>query len=217
MPNLVFFCFQGQIALFILALLGTPTGVADITALGRIAVLFTVFSITFTNVLIPRFTRCQDPARLPTLYLLFVGGTGILLLPIAILAWLFPSPFLWLLGEKYVGLQRECGWVVMAACITQIGAAMSNLNLSKAWIRMQSIAAIPVIVGVQIVAARWLNLRRFHDVILFNTVTAAAPIFLFAIDAFLGMRRGPGSGSRRTNVGSPNISKDDKSAEARFS
>src|SRR5262249_42846986 len=64
LPNAIFFCFQGQVTLLILTLVGSPTGVADVTALGRVAMLFSVFSITFANVLAPRFSRCQEPDRL---------------------------------------------------------------------------------------------------------------------------------------------------------
>src|SRR5213596_2403543 len=50
LPNAVFFCFQGQVTLLILTLVGSPTGIADVTALGRVAALFAVFSAAFASV-----------------------------------------------------------------------------------------------------------------------------------------------------------------------
>jgi O-antigen/teichoic acid export membrane protein len=189
LPNTIFFCFQGQVTLLILTLLGSPAGIADITALGRVAALFAVFSITFANVLAPRFARCQDNVRLRRLYLLLVGGTILTILPLAASAWLFPGPFLWLLGGKYASLGQECGWVVMAGCITQIAGVMWTLNASKAWIRVQAPGFIPLILAVQVAAVASLDLRQFHQVLIFNLVTAAAPIPLYVLDALIGLKK----------------------------
>ncbi len=189
MPNVIFFCIQGQVTLLILTWLGNPTGIADVTALGRIAALFVIFSVTFGSVLAPRFARCQETARLPRLYLLLVGGTFFALIPLVLVAWLFPDPFLWLLGKQYRGLQSECGWVVAAGCVSQICLVMWSLNSSKGWIRLQSLAFIPMILGAQIVAAFCLDLRHFHDVLIFNLVTAAAPLPVYVVDALFGLKK----------------------------
>ncbi len=189
LPNTLFFCFQGQVTIFILTLLGSPTGIADVTALGRLAVLFTVFGVMFGNMLVPRFTRCQDRHRLTKLYFILIGGTALVLVPVCVAAGFFPAPFLWLLGDKYSGLEREFVWVIGAGCISQIGAAMWALNSSKAWIKVQAVAFIPVVLGAQIVAALFLNLRNFHNVILFGFVTALAPIPLYLFDYYFGIRK----------------------------
>lgn len=188
MANTIFYCFQGQITLLILALAGTVTGVADLTALGRIGMLFAIFSVTFANVLAPRFTRCQEPRQLPRLYLLLAGGMVLALLPLVLLAWLYPTPFLWLLGAKYAGLQSECGWVVTASCISQIGTTMWILNSSKAWIRIQSPGLIPTVLCVQLIAGFCLNLQNFHDVLIFNIITASAPLPVYLLDAISGVQ-----------------------------
>lgn len=188
LPNTIFFCFQGQITIFILTLLGSPTGIADITALGRLALLFSVFAVMFGNVLVPRFARCQNRNRLGKLYFVLIGGTTLALGPICIAAGLFPAPFLWLLGNKYAGLERECVWVIGAGCISQIAAAMWALNSSKAWINIQSKGYIAVVIFIQVLLAMIIDLRQFHNVVLFAVATAAAPIPLQIIDAFIGLR-----------------------------
>jgi O-antigen/teichoic acid export membrane protein len=187
LPNTVFFCLQGQITLLILTLTNNPTGIADLTALGRLALLFAVFSVMFANVLTPRFARCQDASRLARLYLLLVGGTVFVLVPVVLAAFLFPDPFLWLLGEKYSGLRRECGWVVVAGCFSQLLAVLWGLNTSKAWIGIQAIGYIPAIVIGQVIAAVTLDLRQFHSIVLFTVITAAAPIPLMIADAIVGL------------------------------
>lgn len=188
LPNTLFFCFQGQITLFILTLVGNPTGIADLTALGRVAALFGVFSVVMANVLAPRFTCCQDAQRLPRLYMILVGGSVLVVLPVLGFAWLLPGPFLWVLGAKYAALGSECIWVVAATCLYQIGTVMWNLNFSKAWIRVQPYAFIPVILATQIICALCLDLRQFHGVLILNLATAGCTIPIYAIDAFCGLR-----------------------------
>jgi O-antigen/teichoic acid export membrane protein len=188
LPNAVFFCFQGQVTLLILTVLGNPASIADITALGRLAALLTVFSAVFVNVLAPRFSRCQESTRLPRLYLLFVSGTVLLLLPLVFSAWFLPGPFLWLLGSKYSGLEAECGLVVATSCIAQLSGVLWNLNSGRAWIRIQAPCFIPVILVAQVLAATFLDLRQFHDLLIFNLVTSAAPLPIYALDAYLGLK-----------------------------
>jgi hypothetical protein len=188
-PNVLFFCFQGQITLLILTLAGTATNIADITALGRIAALFVVFSTVFNNVITPRFARCQDESRLLRLYVGLVALSAAMLAPVVVFAWLYPEPLLWLLGSKYSGLHHECGWVISTACITQICGVLWSLNSSRAWIRAQSIAFIPAIVAAQLIAAYWLDLRQFHQVLIFGLITALAPLPVYFLDAFIGLRR----------------------------
>jgi O-antigen/teichoic acid export membrane protein len=188
-PNAIFFCFQGQITLFILTIFGNPVGIANITALGRLAALLGVFSVTFSSVLAPRFSRCQEPARLRRLYLLLVGGAILVLVPFVLMAWHFPGPLLWLLGKKYQSLGPDCFWVVAAGCVSQLAGIMWSLNSSKAWIRIQAPLFIPVILGVQVLAAACLNLRVFHDVLIFNLAAAVAPLAIYILDAYFGLRQ----------------------------
>jgi hypothetical protein len=190
LPNAIFFCFQGQVTLLILTLFGNRTGIANIAALGRISLLFSVVTVIFSNVLAPRFARCQEAARLPKLYLALVAGILCVTTPLVLLAWLFPQPFLWLLGAKYSYLKQECGWVVAAGCIGQIAGTMWGLNCAKAWIRYQAVIFIPVILAAQALTALCLDLRQFHNVLVFNVVTAASVIPIYALDAWWGMRKG---------------------------
>lgn len=188
LPNTCFFCFQGQVTLLILTFLGTPTGIADITALGRLAALLTVISLVFSNMLAPQYARCQNPDQLLRLYVILVGGAIATLAPIVLFGWLFPDPLLWLLGAHYASLKQECVWGVAAGCVSQVAGVMWALNTSKAWIRCIYPLFIPVWLTVQVVAALHLDLRDFHQILVFNTVSAGALIPVYAADAFMGIR-----------------------------
>jgi len=66
---------------------------------------------------------------------------------------------------------------------------MWTLNSSKAWIRLQAVGYIPIILTAQAIAAACLDLRQFHDVLIFNLVSVAAPIPMFLLDAYAGLRK----------------------------
>jgi hypothetical protein len=188
LPNLVFFCVQGQATLLILSLFGTSTNIADITALGRIAMIFTAITATFTSVAAPRFARCQERATLPRFYCGLIGVSLLLFVSLFFSVWYWPEPFLWLLGDKYQGLAAECVWVVGAGSVAQLGVLMWSLNSSKGWIRYQSIGYIPAILVAQGSAVLYLDLSQFHHVLLFNLVSAAAPLPMYVLDAWRGLK-----------------------------
>ena len=102
--------------------------------------------------------------------------------------WYWSEPFLWLLGDKYQGLAAECVWVVGAGCVSQLGVLLWSLNSSKGWIRYQSIGYIPAILVAQASALWYLDFSRFHHVLLFNLVSAAAPLPMYLLDAWRGLK-----------------------------
>jgi len=202
LPNILFFCFQGQITLLIFTFAGNSPAIADVTALGRLAMLLTPLSAAFINVLVPRFASCQDPKRLPRLYMLLLGASAAALTPILLAGLFAPGPLLWLLGSKYATLKNECGLVVATACVSQLVHLMHSLNTSKAWIRTLTAGWIPLTVAVQLVAAFALDLKTFDNVLVFQLVSAATPLPLLCWDAIDGCRypsrRRPSSKSPRT-------------------
>lgn len=188
LPNTLFFCLQGQVTLAILTIVGNPVGVADLSALSRVVSLFTPLTLVFGNVLAPRFSRLQDAHALRDVYRkLAITGLAILA-PFPLLAWLLPQPFLWLIGPQYTALQHELAYVVAATVISQFAGFLWALNSAKAWIRAYSVLLIPATLLGQVAAALLLDLRQFHDLLLFNLVTAAIPIPLYLVDARSGLR-----------------------------
>jgi len=186
-PNIIFFCFQSQVTIFILSLEGNSHGLADITALGRLTVILTVLAVIFNNLLGPAFSKCQDPRGLSRLYTLLMVGAGVALAPTVAFAALFPSKMLWILGSNYESLQKECVWIVASGCLAQLAGVTWALNSTRAWIRFQSVAYIPSVVVVQAIAGYILDLRAFHNVVVFNFLTILTTLVIYVSDSISGL------------------------------
>ncbi len=64
-PNAIFYCVQGQITIFLISFFGHHAGaVAEIGALGRLAMIFAVLGQLMTNIFVPAFARAQTFRRL---------------------------------------------------------------------------------------------------------------------------------------------------------
>src|SRR2546423_8093611 len=75
--NTLFYCFQGQITVFLISFFARhAASVAEVGALGRLAMIFTVLTNLLGNILIPAFARCQNLVKLRWLYLLIISGVA---------------------------------------------------------------------------------------------------------------------------------------------
>ena len=95
-PMTIYFCLQGQIGIWLISIFGNVRRVAEVGALGRIGIIFAILVSTTSAIIIPRFARCQDAARLRSRYtLILLGFASIILLGTAF-SWLAPGGLLWL-------------------------------------------------------------------------------------------------------------------------
>ena len=114
-PQVVYFCVQGQIGLWLISIFGNVQRVAEVGALGRIGMIFSILISTTSALIVPRFARCQDPARLRSRYALILLGFASILLLGTLFAWLLPGSLLWLLGAQYAQLGGLVWLAVLAA------------------------------------------------------------------------------------------------------
>jgi len=88
--NAVFFCLQGQITIFLITFFGHRAGVAEVGALGRLAIIFTVLGNLVANICAPAFSRCRTHHQLVWLYTGVVGGVaGLSLLLLGGAGWIY--------------------------------------------------------------------------------------------------------------------------------
>ncbi len=187
-PNAIFYCFQGQIVIWIMAWFGAVAQIAEIGALGRLSVALSLFTAFFSTVLVPAYARVQDPATLRRRYAGMVAlALAISALAIAV-AWLVPATILLLLGPQYANLTAELPLMVANVMFSFVIGTLWALNSARAWIVATSRGNIAGTVLCQVALAALLDLRTLHGLIWF-TLVSQVPIFLLCLaDAWLGLR-----------------------------
>ncbi len=176
--NAIFFCFQGQITVFLISFFGRDiSSVAEVGALGRLAMVFTVLTNLLTNVFGPAFARCHDPKRLRWQYAAIAGGVTAFSVVLVSAAVLFPGAFLFVLGGKYAHLERELVLMVSGAVIGALTGTFWTLNASKAWIA-GSWLYIPLTLTTQIALIPITDFSSVRSVLLFNLLSALPNLLL---------------------------------------
>lgn len=175
MPEAIYYCFSGQIIIWLLTLFGTTTGIAEVGALTRLAMAFNLFAAIANILVIPRFARLSGSYRLLlSRYFLVLGLALVFCLAGIFVAGQFSSQLLLILGSNYLHLKDvvELSWgavindsfsdidttfkasplilMAMASGISLIGGMSFSLSLSRG-IVMPSWFAIPYNFMIQII------------------------------------------------------------------
>jgi O-antigen/teichoic acid export membrane protein len=133
-PGAVYYCLSGQITIWLISVFGTNASIAQMGALGRLAMALSLFSVLFSTLVSPRFARL--PAHKDILlkrFLHIMAGLMVLALLITGLTWLFPSEMLWILGKNYAGLQTELLLYVADSCLGIIWGSAYILGTTRGW------------------------------------------------------------------------------------
>jgi hypothetical protein len=161
--------------------------VAEVGALGRLAMIFAVLGNVLTNVFVPAFARAQSQRKLRWLYAAIAGGVigfgGLVLLAAAI----FPEQFLLVLGNKYTHLHRELLLMVGAAVLSSITATFWSLNASRAWVA-GSWLYIPLTLVTQIALIPFTDFSTVAGVLTFNLLSTIPNLLLNLVLSYRGFR-----------------------------
>jgi O-antigen/teichoic acid export membrane protein len=186
--NAVFFCLQGQITVFLISFFGRrASSVAEVGALGRLAMIFAVLSNLLTNVFVPAFARCQSAKKLRWLYGAIIGGVAAFGLLVLCGAGIFPQQFLFVLGNKYAHLHRELLLMVGGAVLSSLAGTLWALNAAKAWVA-GSWLYIPLTLGTQIALIPYTDFSSVRGVLTFNLLSAIPNLLLNFAMSYRGFR-----------------------------
>ncbi|MEH2250274.1 polysaccharide biosynthesis protein [Nostoc sp.] len=178
-PNAIYYCFQGQLMLYLITLFGDINNIAQIGALGRVGIVFSLINPVMNNIVLPSFSRCQSASVLRKYYLYLLTILFIIAGLIIIFTLLFPEQILWILGSKYTSLHKELVLMVINTLFSSIVGIMWSINASKAWINYSWIN-IPFTLSVQIVILLVLDLSSVLNVITFSLISQL-PAFIINI------------------------------------
>ena len=187
--NAIFFSLQGQVTVFLISFFARETSsVAEVGALGRLAMIFAVLGNLLTNVFVPAFARCQSARKLRWLYAGIAGGVIAFGLLILCGAALFPAQLLFVLGNKYTHLHRELLLMVGGAILSSVTGTFWALNASRAWVA-GSWLYIPLTLATQIALIPFIDFSSVAGVLIFNLVSAIPNLFLNLAMSYFGFRR----------------------------
>jgi O-antigen/teichoic acid export membrane protein len=178
-PNDLYFCIQSQIMVWLISIFGNANNVAEVGALSRLAVIFAVINSTMTEVVLPRFARCQTAATLKRRYLQIVSGFVVLGAFLVLLATLFPTQFLMILGPKYMHLKSEVVLMVLSSAVGAVSGVMWSCNFSKGWIP-PAFFVIPFGLSVQIFLLCILDISSVRGVLLMNVFLSLSAVLVSA-------------------------------------
>jgi len=204
--NAMFFCVQGQITIFLITFFGHRVGaVAEVGALGRLAMIFSVLGNLLTNIFAPAFARCQRREQLGRLYAGIVAGVAGFTLFVLGGAALLPDAFLFVLGSKYAHLQDALLLMVGVAVLNMMASTLWTLNASRAWI-VGSWLYIPLTIGTQLLLIPFSKFSSVEGVLTFNLISVIPGLLLnlgLSYRGFLDFPAKTSQDSARTVVKSP--------------
>lgn len=186
--NAIFYCLQGQITIFLISFFGNRAGaVAEVGALGRLAMIFAVLSNLLANVFAPAFARCQNIVRMRWQYASIVGAVAAFSAALLAGSALFPHAFLFVLGSKYAHLERELVWMVGGAVASALTGTFWSLNASKAWIA-GSWLYIPLTLATQLALIPFTDFASVRGVLVFNLISSLPNLLLNLVLSYRGFR-----------------------------
>ena len=186
--NALFYCFQGQITVFLISFFARQaTSVAEVGALSRLAMIFTVLMNLLINVFLPAFARCQNKRKLVFLYTAIAGGVAVFSGVVLAIAVFFPNEFLSILGNRYTHLHHELVLMVGVAMITALAGSLWLLNASKAWIAGAWLY-IPLTLATQIALIPFTDFSSVAGVLTFNLISVVPSLLLNLGLSFRGFR-----------------------------
>jgi O-antigen/teichoic acid export membrane protein len=153
LPGAIYFCLSGQITIWILSILGNTSGLAQLGALAKFGVAFSIIGTMVSILIVPRFARQKEKKSLLfKYYLQIISAVFVLLTGATLIISIFPDQILWILGENYTNLETELLYVVIGAGLGILCGVMVSLHMSRNWIINPilsiSISALSIVAGV---------------------------------------------------------------------
>ncbi|MFM6183925.1 MAG: lipopolysaccharide biosynthesis protein [Dolichospermum sp.] len=169
-PNTIFYCIQGQITIWLITVFGNIDSIAEVGALGRLAVIFSLITSIMTSIVLPSFSRTQSYEILIRKYKQIIFSYVFLSLIILLLSMFFPKQLLLILGKNYSSLEKELFFFAMAAVTNAITSILWSINASKGWTE-EAWLFVPTIIITQIILLLFLDISNIIGISIFSTLS----------------------------------------------
>jgi len=182
-PQTIYYCLQGQIMVWLISIFGNADRVADVGALGRLAVVFSILGSLASEILFPAFARIQSAQMLRKRYLQVILVYAAISASLVALVAVFPKQVLSVLGGQYRHLQTEGILMAVSSVLGAIAGLAWGLNYSRAWI-VSPLKFIPFSIAVQVALVYFLNLSTVRGVLVLS-ILSALPSIAWAVSLTL--------------------------------
>jgi hypothetical protein len=190
LPTFIFAAFQSQIALFLINSFGQTVNVAQVAALGRLAQLFMVLTSFNLIIVEPRIARL-DRKTLPGAYVRLILLACAFSLAVVPFSFLFPAPFVWLIGPHYRSLGNMVGWVVLTSCFNFLASLIWVMNRARKWVFWRgTILEIAAMISVDVCFVAFVGVRSTRQAIFFTLASSACALCTHAYIGVYGFLRG---------------------------
>lgn len=182
-PQAVYSSFSGQITIWILSIFGTTLSVAQIGALGRIAIILTLITAMFNTLIAPRFARLiEDFKLLLKRYMQILLLISVLFVFIILLVYFFPNQILLILGSKYANLQHEIFLAIIGSCLASFSGIIYSLYSQRGWI-INPLISISLNLSALITAVLLVDLKTLSGVLILSIIVES---ILLIVNGFYG-------------------------------
>ncbi|WP_372722654.1 hypothetical protein [Novipirellula sp.] len=181
LPGAIYYSFSAQITLWLISIFGSTEAVAQIGALGRLAVVLTIFSTLFGTLVVPRFARLPECKKLLlTRYFQIQLGFMALGMFIVGFVWLFPTEVLWILGSDYAGLKSEVVLMIIGSVLNLMAGACFGLSSSRGVVAPPYFS-VPYSIALQLITILLVDLSVVNEVLLIGIVGGLGQALLHSI------------------------------------
>lgn len=184
MPGSIYYCVSGQITIWLISFFGSTEAIAKLGALGRFSMLLTVFTVLFSTLITPRFARLPDnKSFLLKKFIIIQVGMVLLCTVICAVVYLFPQPALWLLGNKFQGLEVELSISIIASCLSLMSGIFFGLLSSRGWPTHPAVL-IPGNIIFVIAGALLFNVSTLQGALWFNVFINLFPVLIHSFNFY---------------------------------
>jgi O-antigen/teichoic acid export membrane protein len=178
LPSTIYFCFSGQISIWLISIFGTTQALAEVGALSRLAAGFSLFSAFTLYIIAPRFSRLQNERSLLLPRFLYVhAGYILLVITITMVAYIFPEPALMILGGNYAHVTPYIALAAAGAGLSLMSQLTNTLSAGRGWI-ISPWLVITCMLLVQVSSCVLLPIGTVYGVLLLGAGTSAAMFLL---------------------------------------
>ena len=191
LPGNIFFALQGQIAVFVIAIVSPGVSVARVSALSRLGQIF-VFLGAFNSVALePWFARSKS-SFLYRRFAIAFAVAGFISVAMVVTASLVPNLFLSILGQSYLNLERELVWFIASSCAGYlIGVVWTACSARRFLFWRFTWYNMIAILGSQIAFAYYFGVATPLRAVQFGLASGVASLLVHFANFVYGVRHGP--------------------------